>query len=111
MKKLVDIREGAGGGEKGVIGTIYPIVVEDTKSKKCLFSGFCDFIINHRWIYMTAFEVGVGPTASEALSHCFFASPVSLYGGGRKQYSRPQWDKSGGWSSTKKQPELFMLLL
>lgn len=95
-----------------MIGTICPIVMEDKKKVlKCLSSHLCDFIVNHRWIYRMVFEVGLGPSVSEALSHCFFASPASLYGGSRMQYSCPQWDKIGGWSSTKKQPELFMLLL
>lgn len=45
MKKLVDIREGVVGRKKGIIGTIYPTVMEDKKKKKkCLSSNFCDFI-------------------------------------------------------------------
>lgn len=34
MKKLVDIREGVVGRKKGIIGTIYPTVMEDKKKKR-----------------------------------------------------------------------------
>lgn len=60
-------------GER-VIGTICPIVMKDKHFLDFFFlsSSFCDFIINHRWIYRTGFELGMGPKVSEPLSHCFF---------------------------------------
>lgn len=55
-----------------MIGATCLIVMEDKPFFLFFFSSFCDFIINHRQIYGIGFELGLGPKASEVLSHYFF---------------------------------------
>jgi len=67
------IIEGVGAGGKGDRNSLHCCNGKLTFLRLFFLSpNFCGFIINHRWIYRTDFELGTDPKVSELLSYCFF---------------------------------------